>query len=113
MVWYSLSQKEYPSFLKGILFLYKNNRREYRLTKLLRGDVFLAKISRSAIEKRLIANSQTAIEPTKEEINEAMLRKFKKETKREFTMERYRMHEFFMTKKEKRIYKQKLSKIKF
>lgn len=73
----------------------------------------MAKISRSAIEKRLIANSQTELEPTKEEISEAMIRKFKKDTKREFTLEYYRMHEFYMTKKEKRIYKQKLSKIKF
>ena len=73
----------------------------------------MAKISRSAIEKRLIANSQNELEPTKEEVNEAMLKRFKKDTKRDFTLEYYRMHEFFMTKKEKRIYKQRLSRIKF
>lgn len=73
----------------------------------------MAKISRSAIEKRLIANSQDEYQPTKEEVNEAMLKKFKKDTKRDFTLEYYRMHEFFMTKKEKRIYKQRLSRIKF
>ncbi len=73
----------------------------------------MAKISRSAIEKRLIANSQQSIQPTKEEISEAMIRKFKKDTKRELTLEYYRMHEFHMTKKEKRIMKQKLHNIKF
>ena len=72
----------------------------------------MAKISRSAIEKRLIQNSQNQLEPTSQEITEAMIRKFKKDTKRDMTLEYYRMHEFFMTKKEKKIYKQKINSTK-
>lgn len=74
--------------------------------------MFLAKISRSAIEKRLIQNSQSQLEPTSQEITEAMIRKFKKDTKRDMTLEYYRMHEFFMTKKERKIYKQKINSTK-
>ena len=73
----------------------------------------LAKISRSAIEKRIIYNSQPDYKPTPEEITEAMIKKFKKDSKREFTMEYYHMHDYHMTKKERRIAKQRLSKIKF
>ncbi len=73
----------------------------------------MAKISRSAIEKRIIYNSQEGYQPTPEEVSEAMIKKFKKDSKKEFTMEYYHMHEFFMTKKERRIAKQRLSKIKF
>ena len=72
----------------------------------------MAKISRSAIERRLIQNSQSQLEPTSQEITEAMIRKFKKDTKRDLTLEYYRMHEFFMTKKEKKIYKQKINSTK-
>ena len=72
----------------------------------------MAKISRSAIEKRLIQNSQSQLEPTSQEITEAMIRKFKKDTKRDMTLEYYRMHEFFMTKKERKIYKQKINSTK-
>lgn len=91
---------------KGILF--------YTKVKLRIKDVMsLAKISRSAIEKRIIYNSQPDYKPTPEETTEAMIKKFKKDTKRELTLEYYHMHDYHMTKKERRIAKQKLSKIKF
>lgn len=74
----------------------------------------MAKISKSAIERRLVLNSnEKDYQPSKEEISEAMLRKFKKETKRELILDEYRLHQYHMTKKERRIAKAKLHSIKF
>ena len=74
----------------------------------------MAKISKSAIERRLVLNSnEKDYQPSKEEISEAMLRKFKKETKRELILDEYRLHQYYMTKKERRIAKAKLHSIKF
>ena len=67
----------------------------------------MAKITKSAIEKRII--SQSGVEPSEGEIAEAMIRKFKKDVKREKTLDYYGMHRYFLTKKEKRIYKAKLN----
>lgn len=74
----------------------------------------MAKISKSAIERRLVLNSnEKDYQPSKEEISEAMLRKFKKETKRELILDEYRLHQYYMTKKERRIAKARLHSIKF
>lgn len=67
----------------------------------------MAKITRSAIEKRII--NQADREPTPGEVAEAMIRKFKKDTKREKTLDYYGMHRYFLSKKEKRIYKAKIN----
>ena len=69
----------------------------------------MAKILKSAIEKRIIDQANNR-EVTKGEIAEAMLRQFKKETKRNNVLENYNMHRYFLSKKEKRIMKSKINK---
>lgn len=71
----------------------------------------MAKITRSAIQKRIVAQYENSKEFTKEEITEMLIRKFKKETKKEQILEQYNMKRHFMTKKEKRIAKARLSRV--
>jgi ribosomal protein S21 len=67
----------------------------------------MAKVTKSAIEKRL--TTQYNREPSQAEVSEALIRKFKKDVKKEGTLDYVGMHRYFLSKKEKRIYKSKLN----
>ena len=71
----------------------------------------LAKITKSAIQKRIIAQYGETTQPTNAEMTEMMVRKFKKDIKREQLLETYNLHRYYMSKKEKRIAKARLSRM--
>ena len=72
----------------------------------------MAKISKSAIEKRIIANSGGTSAPTSGEVLEVMIKRFKKEVKNEGVLDNLKMHQYFMTKQERKQFKEKMNKQK-
>ena len=69
----------------------------------------MAKVSKAAIEKRLLSNSNDK-EVTKEQVTEAMIKTWKKQVKKEKILEECRMHEYFLPKKIRRIKKAEMHK---
>ena len=69
----------------------------------------MAKVSKAAIEKKLLANSNNN-EVTKEQVTEVMIKNWKKQVKKERILEECRLHEYFLPKKIKRIKKAEMHK---
>ena len=67
----------------------------------------MAKVTKYAIQKKLQDKTELSVG----EMNEILMKKFKKDIKREQILETYNLHRYHLTKKEKRIAKAKLARL--
>lgn len=71
----------------------------------------MAKISSSAIQRKITTQYGETRELTPAERTELLIKKFKREVKKEQTLDYYNMHRYHCSKKDKRIAKAKIRRM--
>lgn len=72
----------------------------------------MAKILKKDLQNRMVNNfNDKTPEEKRVEHTEALIQQFKRETKKNLTLDYWKMHQYHMTNKEKKLYKEKLNRM--